>query len=63
MCIRVRTRALKAIIGDYNAQYGQIRDYLYEVYKQNPVTKVKVKTTNVANDKHDSGFYTFVLDH
>jgi len=52
MCTRVRAGALKAIIGDYKAQFPQIRDYLYEIYKQNPKTIVKVKTTNVADDKH-----------
>ena len=43
MCTRVRARALKAIIGYYKAQFGQIRDYLYEFYMQNPGTTVKVK--------------------
>jgi len=38
---RVRAGALKAIIGDYKAQFGQIRDYLYGVYKKNPGTIVK----------------------
>jgi len=52
MCTKVRVRALKAIIGDYKAQFGQIRDYLYETYMQNPSTVVKVKTTKVTDDKH-----------
>ena len=52
MCTKVRVRALKAIIGDYKAPFGQIRDYLYETYMQNPSTVVKVKTTKVTDDKH-----------
>ena len=33
MCTKVRVGALKETIGDYKAQFGQIGDYLYEVYK------------------------------
>ena len=52
MCTRVRAGALKAIIDDYKAQFGQIRNYLYEVYKQNCGTIIKMKTTKVADDEH-----------
>jgi len=50
-CTRVRAGTLKAIIVDYKAQFRQIRDYLHEVYKQNPGTTVKVKTTKFADDR------------
>ena len=44
MCCRVKRMALNAIVGDYKGQFGQIRDYLYEVFKENPGTAIKVKT-------------------
>jgi len=43
MCSRVKRRALNVIVGDYKGQFGQIRDYLYEVFKKNPGTSIKVK--------------------
>jgi len=50
MCTRVRVGPLTTIIGDYKDHFGQIKDYLYEVYKQNLRTTVKVKTANDTDD-------------
>ena len=50
MCNRVRAKALHAIIGDYKGQCGQIRDYLYEIYKKNPGITIKVKTFKDGDD-------------
>jgi len=50
MCSRVRAKALHAIIGDYKRQFRQIMDYLYEVYKKNPSTTIKVKTSKDGDD-------------
>ena len=61
MCSRVKTKALHAIIGDYKGQFGQMRDFLYEIYKKNPGTPINV------NSKMEmiisSSFYTFDREH
>ena len=44
MCTRVKVGALIPIIDDYKVYFGQIRDYLHAVYKQNAGTTTKVKT-------------------
>ena len=52
MCTMVRAGALTAIIRDYKAQFGQIKDQLYEVYKQNYGKTVKVKTFKNTDDEY-----------
>ena len=51
MCSRIRAKALHAIIGEYKGQFGQIRDYLYELCKKNPSTTIKVKTFKDGDDR------------
>ena len=50
MCSRVRAKALHAISSGYKGQFGQIRDYLYKVFKKNPGTTIKVKTFKHGDD-------------
>ena len=52
MYSRVRAGALTTIISEYRVHFEQIRDYLYEVYKQHLGTIAKVKTFKDANDQH-----------
>jgi len=42
--IRVRATTLRSIIGDYNEQFGQLRDYAYELYMQNPRSTFKIES-------------------
>jgi len=56
ICSRVRINTF-TIFGDYKGQFGQIRDYLYEVYKKNPSTTIKVKTFKDGDDHH---IFTFL---
>jgi len=50
MCSNIRAKALHAIIGDYKGQFGQMRDYWYEIYRKNPGTTIKVKTFKDGDD-------------
>ena len=45
MCMRARRKPLDFIIGDYMGQFGHIRDFIWEVYKQNLGPTVKMKTS------------------
>ncbi|KAK9071946.1 hypothetical protein SSX86_008377 [Deinandra increscens subsp. villosa] len=40
---RAKTIALEKINGDYNLQYGMLRDYVEELVKSNPGTTVKIE--------------------
>jgi len=51
-CMRISRKALNSIIGDYRGQFRQIRDYLWEVYKQNSGGTVKVKTWKDSQEKY-----------
>lgn len=49
MCLRARNKALNAIMGDYKVQFSLLRDYGYEVLKQNRGSTVKFTTYSKKN--------------
>jgi len=61
--IGLSLKALNAVIGDYKAQFGQRRDYLYEVYKKNPSITIKIKAFKIEMINMYSSFCTFVPEH